>query len=472
MSLMDVARGAYARSPAMVRRSLAPIVAMVPTKAKFGGTYQRWRADISRAAVDPAFATDRHQAALRALLIKAHAGSPFYRDLIDRSLGQGFDLATLVPSDLHRLPILTKTDLRDAGDAALAVPRSDLDRGDTSGSNGERPFAFYLDRDRSTREMAFVYSAWARVGFTEADAKIVLRGFGLAPRGTHLTEWEPALKELRLSVFPMTKEDVARYIELIDLYKVQYLYGYPSAIELMCRHLDTLGIRPRLPLKGIMPISEPLFPHQRRAIRDTFGDIPVAHFYGLSEKAIFAREVEGRPDVYAFDPLYGRAELVDEAGLPITEPGREGRLVGTGFLSTGMPFIRYDTEDRARLVSLPTPENGEQLVVDQLIPRRKPNFLVSAEGNRVVTIDFTPENPRFFAGVEEYQFFQNTPGQSTIRYILTEDGTDEDAARIAADLSRRTRGAIKFDVERVDRLAGGRAGKRAFIDQRLDISRY
>lgn len=472
MSLMDVARGAYTRSPVALRRSLAPLVSLVPSSLKFGGTYRRWRADIARSTADNDFAAGRHIEALRALMAKAHAKSPFYRELMDRALGAGFDYSRFSTDDLKRLPVLTKADLRDAGDAALAAPKSELDRGDTSGSNGERPFAFYLDKDRSTREIAFVYDVWSRVGFTESDARITLRGFGLAPRGNHLTEWEPALKELRLSVFPMTLEDVARYIELIDFYKVRYLYGYPSAIELMCKHLVTLGQAPKLPLKGIMPISEPLFPHQRRAIADALGDVPVAHFYGLSEKAMFAREMADRPDRYVFEPLYGRAELVDEAGTPITEPGREGRLVGTGFISTGMPFIRYDTEDRARLVEQSSPANGERLVVEQVIPRRKPNFLISAEGNRVVTIDFTPDSPRYFSGIEEYQFYQDEPGLSTIRYIPTADGSPEDAERIAADLGRRTRGAITFTVERVEKLAGGRAGKRAFIDQRLDISKY
>ena len=89
-----------------------------------------------------------------------------------------------------------------------------------------------------------------------------------------------------------------------------------------------------------------------------------------------------------------------------------------------------------------------------------------------MTIDFTPENPRYFQGIEEYQFYQDTPGRCTIRYILSEDGKPEDALRVGADLYRRTHGGIVFDTEQVKQLAGGRAGKRAFIDQRLDISKY
>jgi phenylacetate-CoA ligase len=470
MRLMDLARGAYARSPDLVRRTLAPLVALVPTRSKFGPTYQAWRSRISAAATDPQLSHAEHLAGLRKLVGIAHAQSPFYRDLIDRALGPGFDLSTITPSHLAKLPVLTKADLREAGEAVLTVPAAQADHADTSGSNGEKPFRFYLDRNRSPREMAFVYDNWARVGFTETDAKVRLRGFGLDGRGGRRSEWEPALRELRLSVFPMSRADVVHYLDLIDKREVRYLYGYPSAIELLCRHMAAIGRTPKLPFKGILPISEPFFAQQRRAIRQVLGDVPIANFYGLSEKVLFAIELDDGN--YEFNPLYGLAELVDDEGQPITEIGKEGRIVGSGFLSTAMPFLRYDTEDRARLVAPATEANGQRLRVSPIIPRRKPDFLISKTGLRVVTVDFTPDDRDYFDGIEEYQFYQDTPGRCTIRYILSETGTEADAMRIACDLSNRTRGEIEFTTEKVQQLAGGRAGKRAFVDQRLDISRY
>ncbi len=468
MGLLDVARGAYARAPRIVRRSLAPLVSLVPAKAKFGTTYEDWRARIA-ASADPAIAHAAHLAALRALLVKAHAASPFYRDLIERHLGAGFDLANALPDDLRRLPILRKADLEAAGDAVLTVPRTSLDRAETSGSNSERPFSFYLDRDRSPREMAFVIACWARAGFTETDSKIVLRGVGVDGRGRVSSEWEPALRELRLSVFPLTRSDVARYADLIDRHGVRYLYGYPSAIDLMARHMIALGRRLQQPLKGVLPISEPLHAHQRAAIREAFGNVPISSFYGLSEKVLFATEDMATPGLHVFQPLYGLAELVDDNDMPVTEPGREGRLIGTGFLSTGMPFIRYDTHDRAALVELPTEANGQRLRVADIVPRRKPGYLVAADGGRIVSTDLTPERPGFYKGVEEFQFFQERPGKVVMRYIPAEGGSERDAIKIVRDLEDRVRHRLAFSVERVDTLAGGRGGKRAFIDQRLDL---
>lgn len=472
MTWLDRARGAYVRSPASLRRVLRPLMGLVPARLKFGPTYRRWRHDIARASSDPVFAADQHLASFRALLAKAHAGSPFYRDLIESAFGTRFDPNTIMLSDLGRLPILDKAALRAAGEAALAVPRGEVDHAETSGSNAEAPFHFYLDKNRSTREMAFVYDVWSRVGFSESEARVCLRGFGLDPHGRNIHDWDPALRELRLSVFPMTLEDTALYLDLIDARGVQFIYGYASAIELFCRQMQVLGRAPKRPIRGIMPISEPVFDHQRRIVANTLGNPPFACFYGLSEKVLFAAEVPETPGLYEFNPLYGLAELVDDNGEPVTEVGREGRLIGTGFLSTGMPFIRYETGDFARLAQLPTQGNGQRLRVTDLTPRRKPSFLVARDGSRVVTIDLTPDHSNALEGIAEFQFYQDQPGEVLIRYVLAESGQPEDAARMASELERRCHRRLSFRTQPVDQIATGRHGKRAFIDQRLDITRY
>jgi phenylacetate-CoA ligase len=472
MGIFDIARGAYVRSPVAMRRSLAPLLAMVPTSLKYGRAYRHWRQTIARAAADDRFAHQSHLEALRALVGKAHRHSPFYRDLIEKAFGPGFDPAGFTPADLQRLPVLSKEIIAAAGDDMLAAPKARLDAAYTSGSNGEKPFAFYLDKDRSVREIAFVHQAWSRAGYREGDVKAVLRGFRLPALHGQVHEWEPALRELRLSVFPMTIDDASLYLDLIDKQEIRFLYGYPSAIEVFCRHMCRLGRRPKLPFLGILPISEPLYGHQRRLFRTILGDVPIAPFYGLSEKALFAAEVPGAPDIYEFEPLYGVAELIGDDGQPVTEIGGEGRLVGTGFLSTGMPFIRYDSQDRARLVQPASESNGQRLRVAAIMPRRKPDFLIGSDGSRIVTIDFTPEDPVFFQGVAEYQFYQDTPGLCVIKYLASDDGSSNDIERIRTGLSERIEGKITFAVERVESLAAPGSGKRAFIDQRLDIANY
>lgn len=466
MKLLDIARGLYVRSPASLKRAIAPLVALAPTSLKYGKAYRAMRETIARSAVDVQFTEERQAAMLRALLAKAHAGSAFYRGIIEQALGDKPDFATLTREDMLKLPVLTKQDLSAAGEAALAVPVSQLDLSTTSGSNGEQPFAFYRDKDRSVREIAFVNHIWGRTGLGEADARAVLRGFRLDDSGATVA-WDPALRELKLSVFPLGEAEVGRYLDLIDARGIRYINSYPSALELFCRIMLQMGRKPRLPIKGVLPISEPLLPHQRAIISAALGEPVIVPFYGLSEKTLFAGEVPGEPDVYEFEPLYGLAELVDEAGRPVTEIGAEGRLVGTGFISTGMPFIRYDSQDRAVLVRPATRENGWRLRVRAIAPRRKPGYLIGKSGQRIVTTDFTPEEPAFFAAIDEMQFFQERPGHSTIKYIPSRSATAHGLERMRAELEQKTEGEIAFDLLEVESLLASSNGKRPFIDQRI-----
>lgn len=470
MRLLDIARSAYVKSPPGLRRSVAPLISMVPLSLRYGAVYERWRRDIVRARTDPAFSITATTSALRTLAGTAVHASPFHRARFASAFGANFDARQMDVENLARLPILTKADLRAAGEAALTRPAKSLVRNCTSGSNGEEPFAFFVDRDRSVREFAFVNDAWTRAGYTRDQTRCVLKGFRMKGAEDRLFEWEPALNELRLCVFPMSEADVALYIDVIDARQIGFLHGYPSAIELFCRHMLALGRSFRTPIKGILPISEPLYDHQRATIRQAFGDVAFAPFYGLSEKALFAREVAD--DIYEFEPLYGLAELVDDEGSPVSEPDAEGRLVGTGFITHGMPFIRYDTEDRARLVEPGTRANGWRMKVAAISPRRKPGFFIGKSGNRIVATNFPPQDPAFFRGMSEFQFVQSEPGEAVIRYVPATGGTEGDAERIRTALEAKADGHLTFTLERVDCLACGSQGKRAFIDQRLDLARY
>ncbi|WEZ85873.1 hypothetical protein P6U16_23035 (plasmid) [Rhizobium sp. 32-5/1] len=143
-----------------------------------------------------------------------------------------------------------------------------------------------------------------------------------------------------------------------------------------------------------------------------------------------------------------------------------------------MPFIRYDTGDFGKLAQLPTPENGERLRVRALTPRRKPEFLISVSGQRIVTAMMTmmvssdAYDPELFRGISEFQFYQDTPGDVVIRYMLDRDGSQADIERFRSYMTERCQGHLAFQVEEVSQIATGLSGKRAFIDQRLDVMRY
>ncbi len=471
MSVLDIARGAYVRSPKVLRDAMSPALALLPVSLKYGRTYQGWRADIALSRTDPAFTQQRSTAALQALLTKAYRGSPFHRERIENALGIKAAPAHFGLEDLAALPVLTKDELRKAGEAALAVPAATLDRASTSGSSG-MPLLFWLDKDRSPREFAFVNDVWSRTGYCESDARCVLRGLLLADIDRHPYEWEAGLKELRCSPFAMTEKRMTLYLDIIDRRGILYLHGYPSAIEILCRHIWRTGRHPKKAILGVFPISEPLYRHQRDMISAALPGASIAPFYGLSERVLFAGEVAGEEDVYEFEPLYGHVELLDETGAAVARPGLRGRLIGTGFLSTGLPFIRYETGDTAELAQQPDDSNGWRMRVRAITPRRQPEFLVGAGGNRIVTPTIVPVHPDKFFGVSEFQFYQDEPGSCLIKVVPASGCGEPEARLFLEELQGRVGSFIRFELKLVEELAGNARGKRPVVDQRLDLAQF
>ena len=326
-----------------------------------------------------------------------------------------------------------------------------------------------IDRDRSPVEYAFVFDAWARTGFTPDHWRAVFRGVEVGGEGARLVEADPALRELRCSVFHLTDEAMALYWREISSRGIAYLHGYPSAIAMFATYLLRQGLAPAPQIRGVMLMAERLYPLYRDAIAKAFPNAQLVPFFGLSEKCAFAAEVADMPDTYDFEPLYGYTELLDARGEPVTVPGKRGRLVSTGLLFKGMPFLRYDTRDEATLVALPSAGNGYRLRVSEIAPRRGHEFLVSRAGRLIPII-----GPLVFGtemlGIREFQFYQDTPGEAEFRVVLDPGLPPPDVARFVDLINRKGEGQLVVRPAIVAAIPLSPRGKRRFIDQRVDIA--
>lgn len=466
MTALDIARGAYARLPHSTRGYLGHFLQYVPTSMKFGKTYRHWREQIDRAKADVAFVEAYRRQALTDVLEQAAARAPYYARTLGPIIGATPRDALPGSEAWLRIPVLSRQTVIDNLEAMCTVPRRELDLVSTDGSSGE-PLTFWLDRNRSPIEYAFVHDAWARSGYTASDWRCVFRGLDLGSRTTRDMAVDLALKELRLSVFHLNDESMARYLAAIRERDIRYVYGYPSAITIFCEYLERTGQAPLPEIRGVLPISERLYPHQRDLMARVFDRAPIVTFYGMSEKVAFAIERPDEPDAYEFNPLYGYTELLDAQDRPVTEPGRSGRIISTGLLFRGMPLIRYDTRDEGELVELPSASNGYRLVLRRLSPRRDSEYVVGRSG---VLIPFcglcVPTDKKNH--VREVQFFQDTPGEVELR-VVSSKGDPADLSDYLERMKVRSGDELTITLKLVDRLPMTGRGKRKFIDQRLPV---
>jgi phenylacetate-CoA ligase len=466
-NLLDIARGAYSRLPPQTRSTLASFLRFVPEDLKWGSIYRTWRALLAEVRSDPAIVRHQQDRA-RLAMVAAARQSPYYRALFEDIFGSGFEPAQLLAeANWVRIPILSSATVAAKARDLCTRPPETLDTGSTGGSSGA-PVKFYLDRNRSPVEYAFVHDAWSRAGFRPGDPRCVFRGVELSKaEATHM-QYDPALAELRCSVFHLTDATMRGYYDEIVDRGIRFIHGYPSAIAIFAAYLARAGLAPFSQIAGVFPTSERFSADQHDIVRQAFNRATLVPFYGLSEKVAFACALPDDADVFAFDPLYGYTELVDDSGAPVVVPGAPGRIISTGLLFPGMPFIRYDTGDGAQLVAPPHAANGHRLTVRAITPKHGTEYLLGRSGTLIAVKGIISNLQGTAYGIREYQFYQDTPGEAVVRLVPLTGATDFSSYREL--LNRKLAGELRMVVEIVDRIAMTPRGKRKFIDQRLDLA--
>jgi phenylacetate-CoA ligase len=455
--------------PAWIKTGLSPFLGLLPMATRYGAAYARLRLELNRTSADVELAQMLQVDALRNTIDVAQKQSRFYRDLILRAFGGPIDSRAFDLSDLTRLPITSRENVAEGPENFLVVDPRNADLRQTSGSSGRPPLRIYLDRDRSVREMAFLHHIWAKVGYRLGDGRAILRDYGNnVPTASRKWRYDRPLRELWLSPFDLREDAMDEYLALLHRYRVRWLYGVPSAISILASHALRRAWEPPACFKGVLPASETLFENQRVRIAEAFGGKPILPFYGLAERVAIAGEVIDRLQVYAFEPLYGVTELVDEAGVPVSRIGQRGEVVATGFISSAMPLIRYRTGDWAELLAHPSAENGYKLHVRGISSRWSQEFVLGRNGERISVVSLDQHN--YADLIRDYQYYQDTLGKVVLK-VLPCKGVGADALEaMLRPVRQRVAAVLEITVQVVDQLPSGPTGKRAFVDQRLEVS--
>jgi phenylacetate-CoA ligase len=467
---LDIARSSYVNLPLGVRRYIGAALATVPARLRYGATYQTCREEIVRARHNPGFAASEQRKRLISAVDTALKHSPFYKESFARALGQQLSAEEIVqPKNWLRVPVLDTLTVQREALRMCCVPQEQLDRVATGGSSGH-PLPFFLDRDRSPTEYAFVMDLWERAGCGLDDWRASFRGWNIPPHAAQPFEVEHGLRQLRVSVFQMEPAQLAIYADEIRRRGIRFFQGYPHAIAKFANFVNLMDPPMRHDIAGIMLHSEPLYPEYRAAITKAFPNATLLPFYGLSEKCAFGSPDPSRPGAYSMSPLYGFTELLDDNGSPVTRPGATGRIVSTGLQFLGMPFIRYETGDRATLVERPNRANGYSLQVADIAPREGHLFLIS-HANTPILAHMTMIGDRELDAISAFQYEQHRPGEVLMRVELAPGASPAMVTAYTQKINERQRGALNFTPEIVPAIPLTERGKRRLVIQHLAMPR-
>ena len=267
---------------------------------------------------------------------------PYYKKLMDEKGVTPDDIRST--DDLHKLPFLTKSDLREAYPyGLLAKPLADCVRiHSTSGTTGKRVVAFYTQHDIDIWDDCCARAITA-AGGTKEDVCHVAYGFGLFTGGAGLNGGSHKVGCLTL---PMSSGNTERQIQFMRDLGSTILCCTPSYAAYIGETLHEMGLTPDdIKLKAGIFGAEPWTEEMRREIEKSLG-IKAYDIYGLTETSGpgVAFECSAQSGMHINEDNF-IAEIIDPDTGEVLPEGSKGELVFTSITKEAFPLLRYRTRD-------------------------------------------------------------------------------------------------------------------------------
>ena len=266
---------------------------------------------------------------------------PYYRQKMEEKGVTLDDIQSI--DDLHKLPFLSKADLRDAYPyGLLGMPLSDCVRiHSTSGTTGKRVVAFYTQHDIDLWDDCCARALTA-AGADKDDVCQIAYGFGLFTGGAGLNGGSHKVGCLTL---PMSSGNTDRQLQFMTDLGSTILCCTPSYAAYLAETIEEQGIRDQIKLKAGIFGAEAWSEDMRHDIENKLG-IKAYDIYGLTETSGpgVAFECSEQTGMHINEDHF-IAEIIDPDTGEVLPEGSKGELVFTAITKEAFPLLRYRTRD-------------------------------------------------------------------------------------------------------------------------------
>lgn len=269
----------------------------------------------------------------------------WYHDKMDEAGVSPEDVKGI--EDLHKLPFITKDDLRDEYPYGfLGVPLEDCVRiQSTSGTTGRRVVAFYTQEDVDVWEECCARAIVA-AGGDKGDVCHVCYGYGLFTGGPGLNGGSHKVGCLTL---PMSSGNTERQLQFMQDLGSTIICCTPSYAANLGEAIREQGVKDKIKLKAGIFGAEPWTEEMRHNIEDLL-EIKAYDIYGLTEISGpgVSFECEEQKGMHIQEDHFIPEIINPETGEVLPE-GEMGELVFTSITKKAFPLLRYRTRDLCRL---------------------------------------------------------------------------------------------------------------------------
>ena len=266
---------------------------------------------------------------------------PFYRKRMEEAGVTQEDIQSA--DDLHKLPFLTKDDLKNCYPyGLLAKPLGECVRiQSTSGTTGKRVVAFYTQHDIDLWEECCARALTA-AGATNEDVCQISYGYGLFTGGAGLNGGSHKIGALTL---PMSSGNTDRQIQFMMDLGSTILCCTPSYAAYLGESINERGVRDRIKLKAGIFGAEAWTEEMRQDIQEKLG-IKAYDIYGLTEISGpgVSFECSEQAGMHINEDHF-IAEVINPETGEVLPYGEKGELVFTCITKEAFPLLRYRTRD-------------------------------------------------------------------------------------------------------------------------------
>ncbi len=405
---------------------------------------------------------------LRRLVRHAYRNVPYYRRRMREAKITPHDIRG--QTDLHKLPFLTKTDVREHLYFDILSENHDKNevlRISTSGSTGE-PFVCYADRAQLEFRWAATLRSqeWTGYQFGDPCVRLWHQTLGMSQSQALRERLDAQLTRRKfIPVFEMSDAKLDEMAREIAEHKPVLMDGYAEALDFLAHYLKNRGgvsVRP----KALMSSAQTLPEASRALIEEAFG-CKVYDKYGSREFSGIAYECEAHSGHHVVGEGYIVEILRD--GAPAA-PGEVGEVVITDLNNYCLPFVRYRIGDLAVALD-PAGECscGRGLPLMGNIEGRVQSIIQGTDGRYVPGTFFAHYLKEFDHAIVRFQVVQEEQGAMVFRVVKGGRYSDDTLQEILHTFREYLGHDMKIDVEFVDNVDMIRTGKRLASVSRLAV---
>ena len=390
---------------------------------------------------------------LRELLAVAYQEVPFYTDLFRKARIRPEDLTE--PEHLHRLPVVTKSMLRDGYPSRTC--RATGQRTYEACSSGSTGANFCVREDMETAGwyrasflLALEWSGW-NIGDPHMQT-------GMTLDRSRDRRWKDRLFRCRyVSSYDLSDANLDRALDAIERGKLRHLFGYPGSVYYLALRAASRGWNQGL--RSVVTWGDMLHPQWRRQIEATFRT-RVFDTYGCGEGFQIAAQC-GEGTAYHVHALDVILEFVDEQGRGVAV-GSPGDVLVTRLHPGPMPLIRYAVGDTAVRVAGRRCACGRGFQLMEGIEGRSGDVVVTPRGNRLIVHFFTGIM-EYFSDVSTFRVVQEAADRIRIEVVPGKAFSQSTSDQIRTRLQEHGLEGMTIEVETVDSIPATRSGKRRFV---------